>query len=360
MSAPELSQSALSSAVSSRVEEVLSTLSEWQRDIAHRQLAQQPSRLHARLVAYLRNVADVEAFEATGRAASAAEQEADAVDPAEEDEESDGAETTAKPARSAMLVPTLTHTDFRSCMIDNMLLLLEEEWSSLFASCSTSDGKRISKHERHAKGLNESSLVYGEVTFHSFGEILWSQMLANLKPNGTFVDLGSGSGRGVLAASYLSPFTRLVGIEILEGLHQAAIDVYSGYESNVRSLLPATDLRSTQQIEFHCGSFLDLDWTSDVSLVFANSTCFPDALMDQIAEQGEKLRDGTYVVTFTKELSSPYFKLLYSEQHKMSWGLATVNIMIKVTPSPEEVAQAAVDKAKARERHNRRWINDLE
>ena len=44
---------------------------------------------------------------------------------------------------------------------------------------------------------------------------------------------------------------------------------------------------------------LDVDW-SDGDVVFANSTCFEDDLMGSMARQAEKLKPGTYFITFTK------------------------------------------------------------
>ncbi|CAN0484612.1 unnamed protein product, partial [Hapterophycus canaliculatus] len=39
-----------------------------------------------------------------------------------------------------------------------------------------------------------------------------------------------------------------------------------------------------QNAAFFSGSFLDYDW-SDGDCVFANSTCFPEELMDALARQ---------------------------------------------------------------------------
>jgi hypothetical protein len=47
------------------------------------------------------------------------------------------------------------------------------------------------------------------------------------------------------------------------------------------------------------GSFLHYDW-SDGDIVFANSTCFDDTLMENMSKQAESMRPGTFFVTFTK------------------------------------------------------------
>jgi hypothetical protein len=55
-------------------------------------------------------------------------------------------------------------------------------------------------------------------------------------------------------------------------------------------------------------SFLDYDW-SDGDIVFANSTCFTEELMTNLALQGESLKPGAYLITFTKGLDSKAFKV---------------------------------------------------
>lgn len=48
-----------------------------------------------------------------------------------------------------------------------------------------------------------------------------------------FFDLGSGSGKGIFAASMLFPFKKCIGIEILEGLYNISLDMKKEYETNV-------------------------------------------------------------------------------------------------------------------------------
>jgi hypothetical protein len=44
---------------------------------------------------------------------------------------------------------------------------------------------------------------------------------------------------------------------------------------------------------------LDFDW-SDGDVIFANSTCFDDALIAAMTARAEALKPGAIVVTFTK------------------------------------------------------------
>lgn len=117
--------------------------------------------------------------------------------------------------------------------------LIEDEsqslFNDLFAETSLELGKTLSKEERDQKSLNEEkSLIYGEVDYHSFYRILRK---INPKPGGTFYDLGSGTSKAVLAARFTRDFSRCIGIEILEGLHNEACKVVDKYNQEYRLYL---------------------------------------------------------------------------------------------------------------------------
>ena len=57
--------------------------------------------------------------------------------------------------------------------------------------------------------------------------------------------------------------------------------------------------------------------------MFANSTCFDDELMVDMAKQAEQLKPGAFFVTFTKGLNSKSFEVLERKRYRMSWGPAT-------------------------------------
>lgn len=72
-------------------------------------------------------------------------------------------------------------------------------------------------------------------------------------------------------------------------------------------------LSNPPYISFVGGSFLDRDNDHfDADLVFANSTCFSNELMIDIAKRAEKMRVGARFITFTVKLPSPYFKVMTS------------------------------------------------
>ena len=66
----------------------------------------------------------------------------------------------------------------------------------------------------------------------------------------------------------------------------------------------------------------DGEWT-DGDIVFANSTCFSQDLMDKISEKAAELRSGAIIITLTQQLRNPELILMKSRQFAMSWVAAT-------------------------------------
>eukprot|EP01033_Poteriospumella_lacustris_P004400 gene4400-3139_t len=202
-------------------------------------------------------------------------------------------------------------------------------YDDLFSDTSLEVGKTLSKRERETKELNhEKSLIYGEVEFASFYRILRK---INPAPGGVFYDLGSGTGKAVFAARLTRDFDRCIGIEILSSLHFAAEAVVRRYNEHFQSFL---SLSEKQHVSVFEGSFCDFDW-SDGDLVFANSTCFSDELMNQVSQLAGRLKPGAIVVTFTKGLNSDRFELLERRRYLMSWGPATESGKSGVKSSPK-------------------------
>eukprot|EP01035_Chromulina_nebulosa_P021398 gene21398-27721_t len=211
-------------------------------------------------------------------------------------------------------------------------------YNDLFSDTSIEVGKALSKKERERKNLNsEKSLIYGEVDFNSFYDIL---RIINPKPGLTFYDLGSGTGKAVFVARLTQDFESCIGIEILESLHEQADKIVDKYNEQYKKYLYAG---SIQKASVYPGSFTDFDW-SNGDVVFANSTCFDDSLMDEMTVQAEKLSPGSIVVTFTKGMTSDKFELLERKRYKMSWGPATVFIHRKLKNNRQPVGPSQLNK----------------
>jgi SAM-dependent methyltransferase len=164
----------------------------------------------------------------------------------------------------------------------------ESLFRSAYSFLDDQEIKDISRSEREALGwIEDSTYVYGEISFDALVAILRS---VRPQPGACFVDLGSGAGKACVVAATLFEFSRVIGIEALQGLHalsQLAWSKYKKLYSHLPGALP-TDLTN---IEFVRGSFLPVkvqqqhlqrfddtarmpvvDW-SQADVVFANSTC---------------------------------------------------------------------------------------
>jgi hypothetical protein len=220
---------------------------------------------------------------------------------------------------------------------------LARKWDALFVDCSTSVAKTISQNEKKDKNLTGlSSLVYGEVLFSSLARVI-CKYIPFSRPNMVFYDVGSGSGRGVMLGSLLHEFKRCTGIEILSGLYGAAMGVRQRYMAEVAERKDAksvvdvkaaswpSDVLLGPEVQFHNSDFRLIDW-SDGDVVFANSTCFDEQLMTDLARQAERMKLGAYMMTLTKGLQSTHFQVIESKQYPMSWGMATCITQRKILP----------------------------
>ncbi len=135
------------------------------------------------------------------------------------------------------------------------VLEAKEIYDSLVQAYPTTLGKSISKKERDEFGLKDSTLVYGEMSFDTFGMIFEKIKKIYGKPNvgssgpsgilqsrgGIFYDLGSGTGKAVIAASVLHNFDVCYGIEILEGLYSVSLDALNTYNTRGKAKLSSRD-----------------------------------------------------------------------------------------------------------------------
>jgi len=221
----------------------------------------------------------------------------------------------------------------------------------------TKVGKHVSKKERDETGRNQANLVYGEINFESFG-VAFEKIKSKYglpgegttpdqgilqAPGGTFYDIGSGTGKPAVAAAVLHPFEVAGGVEILEGLYETSLQVAERFSSVGLPMLAEVGQTMETEVDFVHGDITDLetlDWT-DGDIVFANSTCFDDGLMQAVAKLAVGMKKGSIVITLTKRLPSKSFKVLEQQLYQMSWGGATVYIQQKLTDpeDPEDEAE---------------------
>ena len=150
--------------------------------------------------------------------------------------------------------------------------------------------------------------------------------------DGNFYDLGSGTGKPVFAMSLIYHFKKLIGIEFLENLFKLSLGVKQNYDKTIENKFEnykqLFSFETPNQIEFLQGDFLKHSW-EDTSIIFANSTCFTETMMKNIANKANKeCKTGTIIITFTKRLTSLSidWELRDGFRRLMTWGIATIYI----------------------------------
>lgn len=182
---------------------------------------------------------------------------------------------------------------------------------------------RLSREARNRRGREDESFRYGEIDAVALCEVMDS-----LPPdaNEVFYDLGSGTGRAVFAAALTGRFRRVIGVELLADLHDAAGRALARFDSDVRPQLPV-EMR-TVTIEFVRADLGTFNY-SDADVIFTHCTCFTPALMAQLAAGIERVRVGARVITASKLLSSSSLKMIGTQSGKMDWGVTPLIIYVK-------------------------------
>lgn len=155
-----------------------------------------------------------------------------------------------------MTSPTAADEEERISLIMSKLDMVgvlesKEIFDSIMQAFPTQLGKAVSKKERDELSLRAPSLVYGEITFETFGTVIEKIKKVYGLPNvgssgddgvlqrsgGIFYDLGSGTGKPVIAAAVCHNFDVCYGIEILEGLYSISLDALSTYNTKGKAKL---------------------------------------------------------------------------------------------------------------------------
>lgn len=246
-----------------------------------------------------------------------------------------GLVTTSTPSSSYSNVRSSDFKSFTTSVLDAVSVVLSEFGQE--SGVLYDNAKTLSITERTAtyKVGERLNYTYGEVTIASMARIFDmvykhrrsnASNIFNQAKGGKFVDLGSGSGIPVFMAAMLHPFDTCHGIEILTTLHDMAIKGKQIWDEKYQNRLSST-------VQFTCGSITDLsvhDWR-DADLVFVNSTCFDNTLIQSVDRLARGLRSGAYIVTLSQQLGADAFELVTEDRLVMSWGMADVFCHIRKT-----------------------------
>jgi precorrin-6B methylase 2 len=189
----------------------------------------------------------------------------------------------------------------------------QEIFEQLYSGFS---GYDIARNEKERMGLQQAATTYGEVIPPAFHDVM---LAAAPKEGEVFFDLGSGTGKATFLAALTFPFSRVVGLELLPGLGDAARKVLSRYDAEIRPRLGPE--HQNQRIDFIDGDFLAAD-LSEADVLFAHGTCYGPELMAKLTHKLEELKPGARVVMAGQTLASPELVFQKMKVMKTDWGSA--------------------------------------
>jgi hypothetical protein len=227
---------------------------------------------------------------------------------------------------------------------DEELGAYRQVFHSIFRDCTPEVAKRASLTERENELLEEQSLTYSEMdinTMHKLLNLVKREFTTLHVGCGTFLDIGSGAGKALIAAGLLHPFRVVVGIERLEclaGFAATASEKFQNaelpngtYKPQVR-LLKKDFVRASEDEDQELQVFLP-----DIVLCLAVSTCYGEAEMQAVGSLARKMPGGSVLITFTQELPESFLQteagdwlLVHIEPMQLIQGEATCFIFKKV------------------------------
>ncbi|HHQ8869421.1 TPA: methyltransferase [Legionella pneumophila] len=169
------------------------------------------------------------------------------------------------------------------------------------------NGFMISQQAR--KNRDAIEYVYGEIEFLPFTALL---SMVNIDHNTVFYDLGSGTGKAVVACAMVYPVHKSIGVELFPNLHQCACERLQ----KLAAMEGYTE--SSKKISFILGDFLTVD-LSEATLIFINSSTLFGATWEALNTRLNSLPQLSTVITTSKTLSSSRFKLVTRAKIQMSW-----------------------------------------
>lgn len=182
------------------------------------------------------------------------------------------------------------------------------------------NGYSVSTEARAKSAFDTEKLLYGELPFETCQKIIER---ADPKKDGVFFDLGSGTGRVVMAFYLLSNFRKCVGVELLQGLHNKACEIDMEFNKNIKPQLAG--YVEERELQFTCGDIFKAD-LRDADFIFMNYPFKDSELFDQLEEKFlSELKAGSKIVTIIRALKNPLFKNLGSQTYKFSWGDSTAH-----------------------------------
>lgn len=181
------------------------------------------------------------------------------------------------------------------------------------------DGFSLSREARLTKDAPE--YVYGEIEFIPFVALL---SLANPSKDTVFYDLGSGTGKAVIACALVFPVKKSVGIELFPQLVKCACS----QREKLKDLPNYSDISG--KIKFIEGDYFLTNF-NEATLIFVNSTALFGELWEKLCLKMDASLNLHTVITTSKPLLSSTFTMILSTKVEMSWGISHAFIHTRKT-----------------------------
>jgi SAM-dependent methyltransferase len=182
------------------------------------------------------------------------------------------------------------------------------------------NGYEVSKNARINFSGDTSNFLYGELPFQTFKSIIEK---INPKADGTFFDLGSGTGRVTLEALLITNFKKIVGIELLDGLHNKALEIKEKFENLIAPSI--AEHVKNRKLELIKGDLFTQDYSTADFILMNHPIKDCDLFLKLEEKLARELKPGTKIATTIRSLKNPNFKSLGNQNYKFSWGNATAH-----------------------------------
>ena len=188
------------------------------------------------------------------------------------------------------------------------------------------DGSAISWESRNKLSDDEiKHLIYGEISFDSLNKI-YNCLSSKISLNNlhSFCDLGSGTGRIVIATSLLLPhIQKYTGVEILDGLYDKSINVLKTMSKN--------NIELASKINFIKNDFFNVD-LSEFDFVFMHYPMkHAEELYLKLEEKMKKeLKNGSIIISAIRKLRNiDVFPCIKKQRFIADYGVTNIYYHIK-------------------------------
>ena len=167
-------------------------------------------------------------------------------------------------------------------------------------------------------GNDAMEYVYGEIEFNSFIALMYR---THLTSNSVFYDLGSGTGKAVIACAMVFDIKKSCGVELFAPLHHAAV-------KQKNQLLHRREYAHLHhRISFIHQDFLITDFSS-ATHIFINASALLGKTWNTLQHHVANQSPNATIITTTKPLNLPTFVTQYKTYVQMSWGVVAAYIQV--------------------------------